>query len=181
MPLLHCNVCRSEFHRRQPSIHLDMVHYVVPAPSSQPDGGTGRPGRGTSGTPPSKDIKMYVSTGDGLKEVVKAKKRISFDEDKMREKGAVDSVDEDELPPPPLPRKPAIQDPMANTARGFLDTQPPTSPSQSSERSDNSLGAIPKKRVSHHQANKGTKCGREAVTGSSPISNSSSSATSISR
>ena len=212
-----------------------MVHYVVPTstnPSTTPEKNRSSGGSddGGSSDRTSKDIKLYVSTNDGLKVLEnrkkgKAKKRISFDEDKMREianNDGHDSVDDEELPPPPLPRKPAIHDPHKEGSkkgsflsdedasgasvrdRGFTTNggkiqnsfgAPPTSPSQSSERSslsDRSLGAIPKKRpqVSQHQQNsrssdfRNQKCRREAAaavapalgsTASSPISNSSSS------
>ena len=102
-----------------------MVHYVVPTstnPSTTPDKNRSSGGSddGGSSDRTSKDIKLYVSTNDGLKVLEnrkkggKAKKRISFDEDKMREianNDGHDSVDDEELPPPPLPRKPAIHDP----------------------------------------------------------------------
>ena len=207
---------RSEFHRRQPSIHLDMVHYVVPAPTTetnpQPGSNDKEPSKKKSSSrdeyDSSKDLKLYVSTSTGLKRVAdKTNSKNSNNKSVQFQNGdGHDSVDEEELPPPPLPRKPQIQDPMHSSKKGgFLEQEPCSSPTTSESTnssissSDRSLGAIPKKRpitttdVSQngrgrrHRADLDydEKCRRAAATmgsSSSPISSSSSSTgTSVSR
>ena len=50
---------RGEFHRRMPSIHMDMVHYVVPPKNKEASDVTNQPKKKSKS---NEDLKLYVST-----------------------------------------------------------------------------------------------------------------------